>query len=124
MRGPGFAFEAPEAWTVSTPRDSVVARRGSALVSVTRFPLLKAYDPARFEEVAKELDRVAAQLAKQAGGSLDVKETTTVAGRRIRAYRYDEKRIGFVLDGRREYQLFCANAGDACDLLFSSFALS
>jgi hypothetical protein len=124
VRGTGFTFDVPEGWNVSTPKDAVVARHGSALVSVTRFPLLKPYDPAEFGAVAKELDRVAGQLAKQAGGSLDAKETTTVAGRKIRAYRYRGNRIGFVLDGRREYQLFCKQAGDACDLLFSSFQLS
>jgi hypothetical protein len=124
VRGTGFTFQVPEGWDVSTPRDAVVARHGSALVSVTRFPLLKAYDPAKFGEVARELDRIAAQLAKQAGGSIEAKETTTVAGRQIRAYRYGKSRIGFVLDGRQEYQLFCRQAGDACDLLFSSFTLS
>jgi hypothetical protein len=124
VRGTGFTFEVPQGWTVSTPRNAVVARRGSALVSVTRFPLLKAYDPSKFDAVAKELDRVATQLAKQSGGSLSSKETTTVAGQKIRAYRYGDSRIGFVLDGKQEYQLFCMRAGDACDLLFSSFELS
>jgi hypothetical protein len=123
VRGAGFTFQVPQGWSVSTPGDAVVAKHGSALVSVTRFPLLKAYDPATFGTVAKQLDRVAAQLAKQAGGTLDSKETTTVAGQRVRTYRYGSKRIGFVLDGRREYQLFCSQAGDACDLLFSSFTL-
>jgi hypothetical protein len=123
VRGPGFTFEVPQGWKVSTPRNAVVAKQGSGLVSVTRFALLKAYDPAKFAEAARELDRVAAQLAKQAGGSLDSKETATVADRKTRTYRYGDTRIGFVLDGRREYQLLCRNAGDACDLLFSSFAL-
>jgi len=123
VRGTGFTFEVPAGWKVSTPKDAVVARHGTAMVSVTRFPLLKPYDPAKFAAVAKELDRVAAQLAKQAGGSLDAKETATVAGRKVRAYRYGANRIGFVLDGRREYQLFCRQAADACDLLFSSFQL-
>jgi hypothetical protein len=121
VRGEGFTFRVPGGWRVSAPRDSVVARSGSALVSVTRFPLLKAYDPANFGAVAKQLDRIATQLA---GGSLDAKETTTVAGERVRAYRYGDQRLAFVLDGRREYQLFCRRAGDACDLLFSSFKLS
>ena len=89
-----------------------------------RFPLLKPYDPAKFGAGAKELDRVAGQLAKQAGAALDDKKTITVAGRKVRAYGYGGKRISFVLDGRREYQLFCANAGDGCDLLFHSFALN
>jgi hypothetical protein len=124
VRGPGFTFQIPEGWHVSTPHNSVVARSGTALVSVTRFPLLKAYDPAKFDAVAKQLDRIAAQLAKQAGGTLDARETITVAGEKIRAYRYGNKRLGFVLEGRREYQLFCAPTGDACDLLFNSFTLS
>jgi hypothetical protein len=101
----------------------MAATHGRALVSVSLFPLLKPYDPAKFDAVAKELDRVAAQLAKQAGGSIDSRETATVAGQKVRAYRYGNNRIGFVLDGRREYQLFCARARDACDLLFSSFTL-
>jgi len=123
VRGPGFTFQVPKGWNVSTPHDAVVARQGSGLVSVTRFSLLKAYDPAKFADVSRELDRVAAQLAKQAGGSLDSRETTTVAGRKIRSYRYGDTRIAFVLDHRREYQLLCRNTGDACDLLFSSFDL-
>jgi hypothetical protein len=124
VRGQGFSFQVPEGWRTTPGATRVVATHGGALVSVTRFPLLKAYDPAKFAAVAQELDRVAAQLAKQAGASLDAKETTTVDGRKIRAYRYGTKRIAFVLDGRREYQLFCSNAGTACDLLFDSFALN
>jgi hypothetical protein len=124
VRGPGFAFQALPGWHVSTPGKGAVARRGAEVVSVTRFSLLKPYDPAKFGAVAKELDRVAAQLAKQAGASLDDMETITVDGRKVRVYGYGGKRIAFVLDGRREYQLFCVNAGDGCDLLFHSFALS
>src|SRR3954447_2049826 len=47
VRGPGFTFQVPKGWSVSTPRNAVVARQGSGLVSVTRFSLLKAYDPAK-----------------------------------------------------------------------------
>jgi len=101
----------------------VVARDGGSLVSVTRFPLRKPYDPARFEAAAKELDRIAAQLAHRAGSSLSSSETVEVAGRKVRAYRYGDKRIGFVLEGMREYQLYCVRAEPACDLLFSSFTL-
>lgn len=109
---------------MSRPTNAVVARRGGGLVSVTTFPLVKPYDPANFAAAAKELDRVAAQLAKQAGASISQSETVTVANREVRAYRYADKRIGFVLVGKREYQLFCARAASACDLLFSSFTLS
>ena len=57
-------------------------------------------------------------------------KTTTVDGGKIRAYRFEAKglqtRVGFVLRGKREYQLLCqASSGDpdgACALLFSSFS--
>jgi hypothetical protein len=124
VRGPGFTFEAPQGWRARGADRSVVARQGGNLVSVTVFALRKPYDPSRFEQVAKTLDAVAARLAAAAGAPSPVAETATVAGRKIRAYRYGGKRIGFVLDGRSEYQLFCAQAGDGCDLLFSSFTLT
>lgn len=124
MRGDGFSFQIPSGWEVERPRDAVVARRGGAVVSVTRFPLLKPYDPSRFDAVAKELDRLARQLAQRAGTPLSSGATVEVAGRKIRAYRYGDRRIGFVLEGRREYQLYCVQPGAACDLLFSSFTLA
>ena len=51
-----------------------------------------------------------------------------LAGQKARAYRYTtaayEARIGFVLTGRREYELFCRDAKvSACALLFASFAI-
>jgi hypothetical protein len=91
---------------------------------VSVFPLVKPYDPAKFAAAAKELDRVAARLAQQAGTPLSRSSTVTVANRKIRAYDYGAQRIGFVLVGKREYQLYCAHAATACDLLFSSFTLS
>lgn len=124
MRGKGFSFEVPRGWLVERPHDAVVARHGGGLVSVTRFPLLKAYDPARFDAVTKELDRVAGQLAQKAGSTLSSRDTVTVAGRKVRAYRFADQRIGFVLEGKREYQLYCVRAASACDLLFSSFTLA
>ena len=105
-------------------------------MSATAFTLLKPYSPKLFALAAKELDKVAANLAAQAHGTLTESATVTVDGRRIRAYRltvrptsgkaYDE-RIGFVLQGKHEYQLLCrapAGAGDpdgACALLYASF---
>ena len=102
----------------------MVARQGTGLVSVTAFPLVKAYDVGKFDAAAKELDGLAARLAEQAGTTVSKSETVTVAGRRIRAYDYGGRRIGFVLVGKREYQLFCVRAPAACDLLFRSFTLS
>ena len=109
---------------MARPPSGVAARRGAGLVSVSVFPLVRAYDPAKFAAAAKELDGVAAKLAKQAGTTLTRSETVTVGNRKVRAYRYGADRIAFVLVGKREYQLFCRRAAKACDLLFSSFTLA
>lgn len=92
------------------------------------FALRKRYVPAQFGHAARELDRVAAKLVADSHGKLTESSTTTIAGRRARAYRYTtakgSMRVGFVLDGRREFELFCRDAKDpACALLFSSFSL-
>lgn len=136
MAGPGFGFSVPVGWTVERTVRAVGARRASALVSATAFTLLKPYSAALFARAAKELDAVAVKLAAQSHGKLTERATTTVDGRRIRAYRFTgrpptgagyEERIGFVLQGKREYQLLCqaaSGAGDpdgACALLFASF---
>jgi hypothetical protein len=91
---------------------------------VTTYTLQKPYSPALFTAAAKELDGVAAKLAAKAGTALKTKETVDVAGERVRAYSFGAMRIGFVLVGKREYQLLCENAGDACTRLFDSFTLS
>ena len=94
------------------------------------FSLLKPYKPGEFAAVTKELDRDAQQLAAQAGKPLASKETTTVAGMKIRAYLYGTTRIGFVLVDKLEYQLLCrlgsggSDPDGACALLFSSFSLT
>jgi hypothetical protein len=103
------------------------------------YRLAKPYTPERFGAAVKELDGVAAELARKAGGAITSAETTTVGGRKIRAYRFTahstdgeryEDRVGFVLSGTREVQLLCqapAGANDpdgACGLLFKSFALT
>lgn len=133
VAGPGFSYTAPAAWKVRHARRSVATSSGSALVSVAVFSLRKPYAPALFSRAAGELDRVAAKLAADSHGMMTESVTTTVAGRRARAYRYStgsyDARVAFVLAGRREYELFCRNAkggGDvdgACALLFSSFGV-
>ena len=122
--GSGFSAEVPAAWRVAQSRTGIVARGGGALVSVTVFPLRRPYRPSQFDVAAAELDRVADKLAAQAGAAVSERLTTTVADRRIRAYRYAHTRVGFVLADRREYELLCVGQSDACALLFSSFALS
>jgi hypothetical protein len=86
--------------------------------------LQKPYRPALFAAAARELDRVASQLAAEAGDKLTESQTVQVAGRKTRAYRFGTMRIGFVLVGRREYQLLCKQQGTACTLLFQSFSVS
>ena len=125
VRGDGYVFEAPQGWRISRPQAAVVARAGDSLVSVTHFPLRRAYDQSQFGVATKALDAVAARLAKAAGTSVDKAETVTVSNRKVRSYRYGMRRIGFVLAGRNEYQLFCTQQQSAaCDLLFASFTLT
>jgi len=88
------------------------------------FPLLKTYDPAEFAAVTKELDSLATRLAHSVGAKRATGQTTNVAGRKVRSYRYGDRRLGFVLEGKREYQLFCRPVSAACDLLYASFTLS
>jgi hypothetical protein len=142
VKGAGFRFEAPLGWTIKTTPTLGEARQdaaGTALTSATVFTLQKPYNPSLFPAAAKELDRVAAKLAAQSKATLTESQTVTVDGQRVRAYRlavhpasggsFDE-RIGFVLRGRREYQLLCrAPAGSsdpdgACSLLYATFTTS
>lgn len=143
VHGPGFRFEAPAGWKATRTATAAVAHpggtaAGATFVSATAFTLRKPYSPALFGRAARELDQVAAQLAKEAHGVLRESVTVTVDGRRIRAYRFTARpaagaasleRIGFVLAGKREIQLLCrapvgSNDPDgACALLYSSFTL-
>jgi hypothetical protein len=133
VAGPGVRFDAPAGWRIVRAGDAVSARSGNAIVSVTAYRLLKAYDPAMFDRAAAELDRSVAKLASQAKGTVVEKKTTQVAGRKIRDFRYVAKgfatRLGFVFEGKREWQLLCrARAEDddpdgACKLLFDSFTV-
>jgi hypothetical protein len=124
VRGPGFSFAVPGSWHAHRTLRSVSSSNGGAQVSVTTYTLQKPYRPALFAAAARELDRVAAQLASQAGEKVTERQTVEVAGRKIRAYRFGTMRMGFVLVGKREYQLLCRDPGAACALLFTSFSLS
>jgi hypothetical protein len=119
VRGNGYTFDVPAGWTVERRPRGMTAHRASASLSVQRFPLTKEYDPAQFAVASKALDRIAKRLAADAKG-----ETIEVDGRKARSYSYGSRRIGFVLVGKSEYQLFCAPAGNACDLLFKTFTLT
>lgn len=130
MRGPGFSFSAPGGWSTSRTQGAVAVLSGKSRVSVTTYTLQKPYRPALFAAAAKELDRIAAKLAAEAGETLTQKQTVRVDGKNIRAYRFGSTRIGFVLVDKREYQLLCElppdgqDADGACELLFKSFSVS
>jgi hypothetical protein len=130
VRGPDFSFSAPGGWRTSRTQRAIAVRSGKTRVSVTTYTLQKPYRPALFAAAARELDGIAAKLAAEAGGTLTQKQTVRVAGAKIRAYRFGTTRIGFVLEGKREYQLLCElppdgqDADGACGLLFKSFSLA
>jgi hypothetical protein len=141
VAGPGFRFSAPQDWRVGRTETSAAAHSPAdrrTAVSAVVYRLGRPYEPSEFEAAAKELDAVAGKLARAANGTVTASETTTVADRKVRAYRFTARedgrstqdRVGFVLAGKREVQLLCvapAGGGDpdgACGLLFSSFTLT
>jgi hypothetical protein len=135
VRGSGFRFAAPAGWAVERSPRVVQASDGLDLVSVTRYPLVRAFRPALWAKVVPELDRAAAGVAEQQNGRVVSSRTTTVAGRRARAYDIEYERDGkqlverftFVLRGKTEYYLLCRYDGgdtDACDRLLATFALA
>jgi hypothetical protein len=135
VRGSGYRFSAPAAWTVTrTPRELRVSQ-GVNLLSVTRFPLLRAFRPALWDHVVPELDRAAKGVAEQQAGTVADSRTVTISGRRARSYDivYERdgkalvERIAFVLRGKTEYLLLCryerGGDTDACDRLLETFTL-
>jgi hypothetical protein len=135
VQGSGYRFSAPAAWAVVRSGRELRASQGVELVSVTRYPLLRAYRPELWVRVVPELDRTAAQLAQQQHGEVGESRTVTVAGRKARRYDIDYERqgkalverIAFVLRGKQEYLLLCrygrGGNTDACDRLLATFTL-
>lgn len=135
VHGTGYRFSAPADWAVVRTGRALRASDGLNLVSVTRFPLLRAYGPGLWVRVVPELDRAAMQLAEQQSGKVGDSGTVTIAGRRARRYDIDYERdgkalverIAFVLRGKTEYLLLCRydRGGDtaACDRLLATFKL-
>jgi hypothetical protein len=135
VQGTGYRFSAPADWAVVRSGREVQASQGLQLVSVTRYPLLRAYRPALWERVVPELDRAATQLAQQQKGEVAQSRTVTVAGRQARRYDIEYERDGkalverlaFVLRGKTEYLLLCryerGGDTDACDRLLATFTL-
>jgi hypothetical protein len=136
VRGLGYRFSAPADWAVLRSGREVRVSKGVSLVSVTRFPLLRAYRPELWEHVVPELDRAADGLAQQQNGQVGETRTVTISGRRARSYDIDYERdgkalverIAFVLRGKMEYLLLCRyeRGGDtgACDRLLATFTLA
>jgi hypothetical protein len=104
------------------------------LVSVSVFPLIRAYRAALFPAVTKELDTTAAQLATRLHGKVVSSKTVDVAGDKVRQYQIAyssggqgyEQLITFVLRGKTEYQLLCRwtqseKEPDACTRLVKTF---
>ncbi len=132
----GFTFAAPAEWTVSRKGSQVQAAQGTQLISVTLFPLLRAFRPTLWDKVVPELDRAAATIARQQQGTVSDSRTVTIASLKARRYDVDYQgegkqlveRISFVLRRKSEYLLLCryerGGATDACDGLLTSFKLA
>jgi hypothetical protein len=136
IAGTGYSFSTPADWTLVRSERSVQLAHGVQLVSVTRFPLFRAFRPELWSKAVPEMDRSAEGLAADQHGTVTARVTTTVAGQRARRYdiAYElggkklTERVGFVLQGKTEYELLCrfaqSKSSSACDTLFSSFRLS
>ncbi len=136
LRGLGYRFSAPADWAVVRSGREIRVSSGVSLVSVTRFPLLRAFRPALWEHVLPELDRAADGLAQQQNGTVGQARTVTISGHRARSYDIDYERdgqalverIAFVLRGKMEYLLLCryerGGDTDACDRLLATFTLA
>ena len=135
MRGAGYRFSAPASWAVARGGQELRVSEGIRLVSVTRFPLVRAFRPSLWQRVVPELDRTAAAVAKQQNGAVAHARTVTVDGREARSYNVDYERDGnklveritFVLRAKTEYLLLCryerGGDADACDRLVATFTL-
>ena len=136
VRGTGYSFSAPASWKEVRSGRSISVSEGLGVVSVTRFPLIRAYRSQLWNKVVSELDRAAAAVASQQRGKLSDPQTVTIGGRRARrydiGYEHDGKqlveRIAFVLRGKTEFLLLCRYERDgdtrACDRLLATFRLT
>jgi len=129
VSGTGFSFEAPASWAVRKSTSVVTVRDGAEFIQVARFPLVKAYRPALFAAVARELRVRMSQVAR--GRTVEDAGEATVDGIRSHVYRLPQEgyvdEYTFVLAGRREFQLLCREpkAGAAhCASLQASFDVS
>ena len=127
---PGYTAEVPGGWKVVRQMRLLTASQGDATVEVRLFPLRRAYDPALFDQVGPEIERVARELAKRLGASTTGR-AVTVAGQKT--WQYDVvnskrfEQLTFVLHGKVEYQLYCrrsnSDSNHPCERLVASFTL-
>jgi hypothetical protein len=129
VRAPGFRFKAPAGWRVQHGSRQAWASKGSELVKVAAFRLVKPYSPALFVRVDRELAVRMQQVAAQTGGTVSGGTTVVAGGIRSHASRVTTPdhvdQYTFVLRGRREYQLLCrrspAHDDAVCARLIVSF---
>jgi hypothetical protein len=130
VTGAGFHFQAPKGWKVASGKARTAAVHDSELVQVATFPLVKPYNDALFDEVARELAVRMRAVAAETGGKVTGTSTVTAGGTRSHAY---DVTVGdhvdqytFVLRGKREYQLLCRRKSSSddgfCKQLIASFA--
>jgi hypothetical protein len=128
VQGNGFSYDAPASWVV----DGSAATSGAVdRVEVLVFRLLRPYARDRRAAVGRELDRDAANLARQLKGSVSSRSWLEAGGADARSYEiaYSGRfsQITFVLDGRREFQLLCRRRAGAdvspCTQLLRSFRI-
>jgi hypothetical protein len=139
VSGTGYTFEAPKSWEIVRTGRQVQAAEGrhsSALVGVSRFPLLHVFRPDLWQKVVRELDGAADGIARQQHGSVTDARDVKISGVDARRYKvaYNLRgnklieELGFVLRGKTEYLLLCryeqGASRDACDRLMSSFKLT
>src|SRR5947209_7032669 len=84
--GKGYSFFAPGDWTLSRGLRSVQVSHGIDVVSVTRFPLLRAYRPELWPKVVPEIDRSAAAVASDQHGTVVARATVMISGEQARRY--------------------------------------
>ena len=132
VRGDGFRFTAPAGWSVQHTRTAWVASKGDTdLVETASFTTVKLYRSSLFKQLPRELDHVAASLARDLKGKVAGRRRVVVAGRQSWSYRvrsgFDATDITFVFVARQEYQLLCRRLvtvdATACQQLLSSFTL-
>jgi hypothetical protein len=134
LQGVGYHFEAPAPWKATVTSSSQSAASGPVdRVEVFTFALEHPYRLALFAKAARELDRVAAKLARELRARISAQSTIRVAGRLARSYRlrYGTDRmqeIVFVLRGQSEYELVCqrlvSDSDAPCAQLIRSFAFA